>query len=132
MQVTVYNNSPVAIHFYSGCLKIQSLNHWLASRSYQDGITFYVRRCTAGGIRISQDYAVRCIADVEADFYSFLFECLFYSVCYIAVFAGNKFVTSFEYGHFASEACIHGSKLQSDITSAHDNQMSGQYLQFHQ
>ena len=51
---------------------------------------------------------------------------------YITVFAGNKLIASFEYGHFTAEACVHRGKLQADVAAAHNDQMAWQYVQFHQ
>ena len=137
MQITVYDDSSVTVYFDSGRLKIQTFGHRFASCGYQDGVAFYSDGVSVGCIRVSQRHAVGCVlyglgTGIETDFYPFLFECLLNGIRYITVFAGNKLIASFEYGHFTAEACVHRGKLQADVAAAHNDQMAWQYVQFHQ
>ena len=70
----------------------------------------------------------RLCTGIQMNLYPFLFQHLFHAVRYILVVAGHEPVASFEKGNFAPELGIHRSKFQSDISSAHDNQVLRQHV----
>jgi len=125
----------VRIDFYTGCLQVQSFNHWFAACGNKDRITVYKVRSAVRSIRISQSYPVvrimdRLSTDIQTNLDSFLLHHFPNAFRNIRIIAGHESVSCFEKSHFTSEAGVHRSKLQSDIASAYNNQVLWQNIQF--